>query len=264
MDALQKDWIVTKLLLPAFYPKEWGTPTPCARESHGLVLNVDCWSTYHFSTGEVLECHSGDCVYLPKGSRYTATRYPESSVETRGIYAVNFQMGDETVNAPFVMHIKKREEMLSLFNASVQAWRRREVGYYEECLGNLYRIISRLKREAVQNVPERRALERLSPALEHIKEHYVEENIPTARLAALCGVSEPYLRRLFQDALGVSPAVYMRRLRIAYARDLLGSGEYSITDAAMLSGFNDVAYFSREFKKEVGVPPSAYALREKR
>ena len=53
----------------------------------------------------------------------------------------------------------------------------------------------------------------------------------------------------------------MRRLRIAYARDLLGSGEYSVTDAAMLSGFNDAAYFSREFKKEVGVSPKEYGNR---
>ena len=119
MDFLQKDHIVTRILLPAFYPKERGTPTPVNRESHALVLNVDCWSTYHFSSGEVLECHSGDCIYLPKGSSYTATRYPERPVETRGIYAINFQVLDEETCAPCVMHIKGKDELISLFDASV-------------------------------------------------------------------------------------------------------------------------------------------------
>lgn len=77
-------------------------------------------------------------------------------------------------------------------------------------------------------------------------------------LAELCGVSEVYLRRAFRNAFGVSPAVYMRNKRIAYAKELLLSGEYSVTDVAMLSGFNDTAYFAREFKKATGVSPIAY------
>ena len=261
MDFLKNDIVISEVLLSTFYAKERGAPIPAVRESHGLVLNVDCWSTYHFSTGEVLECHSGDCIYLPKGSSYTAMRYPERPTETRGIYAITFQLAHELNSAPFLMHVRGREELLFHFERSVQAWRRRDFGFREECLAHLYRIISQLKREAASTLPERRALERLAPALEYIKEHYAEENIATERLAALCGVSEPYLRRLFQEALAVSPAVYMRRLRIAYARDLLGSGEYSVTDAAMLSGFNDAAYFSREFKKEVGVSPKEYGNR---
>lgn len=261
MNILQTDAVITQVLLPAFYSKERGTPTPVNRESHGLVLNVDCWSIYRFHTGEILECHSGDCIYLPKGSGYTAERYPERRVETRGIYAVNFQISEEIAGTPLLMHVKGREELTALFDASVQAWRRRDVGFREECLANLYRIIRQLKREAAHGAPERRALARLAPALEYIKERYTEENISTAQLAALCGVSEPYLRRLFQDALSVSPAVYMRRLRLAYAKDLLASGEHSVTDAAMLSGFNDPAYFSREFKKEVGVSPREYEKR---
>ena len=51
-------------------------------------------------------------------------------------------------------------------------------------------------------------------------------------------------------------------MRIRYAKDLLDSGEYSISDAAFISGFNDVAYFSREFKKATGTQPSEYAKKQ--
>jgi AraC-like DNA-binding protein len=47
-------------------------------------------------------------------------------------------------------------------------------------------------------------------------------------------------------------------MRIRYAKRLLRSGEYSVTDAAMLLGFSDTAYFSREFKRSVGMSPSEY------
>ena len=258
MDFLQKDHIVTEVTLPVFYPKSKGTAIPLRRYDHGLVLNVDCRAVYHFSTGEELTCRSGDCIFLPKGSCYTAERYPESMTERRGIYAISFLTLDEEEYAPFVIRAKGQGELLTLFSRSVQVWRRRDVGFREECIANLYRIFRQLKKEVAHDTPGQRALERLAPALNYIKEYYTQESVSTARLAALCGVSEPYLRRLFQDALSVSPAVYMRRLRIAYAKDLLGSGEYSVTDAAMLSGFNDPAYFSREFKKEVGTVPAEY------
>ena len=263
MDFLQKDHIVTEVTLPVFYPKSKGTAIPLRRYDHGFVLNVDCWAVYHFSTGEELTCRSGDCIFLPKGSSYTAERYPESMTERRGIYAISFLTLDEEEYAPFVIRAKGQGELLTLFSRSVQVWRRRDAGFREECIANLYHIVRQLKREAAHTAPERRSLERLAPALAYIKEHYAEETITTAQLAALCGVSEPYLRRLFQDAFALSPAVYMRRLRIGYAKDLLGSGEYSVTDAALLSGFNDLAYFSREFKKEVGVSPSEYGFDKK-
>lgn len=100
----------------------------------------------------------------------------------------------------------------------------------------------------------------IEPALKYIDENYTGENISVAHLASLCGVSETYLRRLFRTAFSASPAIYMRNMRIKYAKRLLRSGEYSVTDAAMLSGFSDAAYFSREFKRSVGMSPSEYLL----
>ena len=148
--------------------------------------------------------------------------------------------------------------MLSLFSKAESAWRKKEIGYHEECFGDLYKIIRMMKKEAAHYSSKQRTLELIAPALEYINESYTKENVTLAHLAALCHISQPYVRRLFHNAFSVSPTVYMRNLRIGYARELLRSGEYSVTDAAMLSGFNDVAYFSREFKKITGVSPRDY------
>ena len=94
--------------------------------------------------------------------------------------------------------------------------------------------------------------------MEYIDEHYASASLSVPQLAALCGISEVHLRRSFQRAFSLSPAIYVRNKRIAYAKELLLSEEYSVTEVAFLAGFNDAAYFAREFKKAVGVTPSMY------
>ena len=45
-------------------------------------------------------------------------------------------------------------------------------------------------------------------------------------------------------------------LRIENARDLLLSGEVNVTEAARLSGFEDIYYFSTLFKRKTGSTPT--------
>lgn len=78
-----------------------------------------------------------------------------------------------------------------------------------------------------------------------------------ARLAAACGISEAYLRRLFVRCLGVPPTVYMLQQRRLHAYELITSQEFSVTTAAAAAGFCDMSYFSRAFKKHFGIAPAA-------
>ena len=139
------------------------------------------------------------------------------------------------------------------------AWRKKEVGYKEDCFSRIYSIIKTLKTDLSHYIPNKKAREILAPALSQIDDCHLTETITTAQLAKLCNISEPYLRKLFQNLFGVSPIVYIRNLKIDYAKELLLFGEYSVTEVAMMSGFNDSAYFSREFKKATGVSPNGYA-----
>ncbi len=51
-------------------------------------------------------------------------------------------------------------------------------------------------------------------------------------------------------------------LRIENARDLLLSGEVNVTEAAELSGFEDIYYFSTLFKKKTGTTPTQLLRKE--
>ena len=88
--------------------------------------------------------------------------------------------------------------------------------------------------------------------------HYAEPDFALDEAIRSQPFHYDYLRKLFNIAFSVSPSNYIRNMRINYAKELLCTGEYSITSVAALSGFNSVVYFSREFKKATGVPPNKY------
>ncbi|RPH59065.1 MAG: AraC family transcriptional regulator, partial [Chloroflexi bacterium] len=78
------------------------------------------------------------------------------------------------------------------------------------------------------------------------------------QMAKAVGVSEDYLGRIFQQELGLSPMEYLNRYRIKEAKVLLSQTCASVTEIAAQVGFDDPAYFSRAFSKQVGFSPRAY------
>ena len=90
-----------------------------------------------------------------------------------------------------------------------------------------------------------------------IDEHYAE-HITLDDMAAICNFSPKYLCSFFRKMTGLSPMEYVNRLRIEKACLSISNGHTSITDAAFDSGFNELSYFSKLFKKYVGCTPREY------
>ena len=108
----------------------------------------------------------------------------------------------------------------------------------------------------------RPAAESPNPQLRRAKrvmdERFADTTLHVGELAALRGVSEVYFRREFRRFYGVSPLEYIKAKRVDAAKRLLETGLYSVTDAALSSGFESVSYFSAEFRRLAGISPSAY------
>lgn len=84
------------------------------------------------------------------------------------------------------------------------------------------------------------------------------ERIPLNSLAEKCGLSRRHFTRLFRNMYRKSPMEYLMDVRIREAIKIIASGEHSITEAALETGFDDSNYFSRMFRKVTGVSPRAY------
>ena len=64
--------------------------------------------------------------------------------------------------------------------------------------------------------------------------------------------------RCFKKYTGMTPAQYITTIRMADARALLESSDYTISEISSLIGYENPLYFSRIFKKYNGCPPSVY------
>ena len=77
-------------------------------------------------------------------------------------------------------------------------------------------------------------------------------------LAHEAGMGLSTLRRRFRAATGLSLHGYVLQSRMARARALLAEGDLPLAAVADRLGYENVYFFARQFKQQVGVPPGVY------
>lgn len=76
-------------------------------------------------------------------------------------------------------------------------------------------------------------------------------------LARQANLSPPHFTALCRRQTGMPPLSLLIRLRLQRAMDLLQRGSHNVAEAARAVGYEDPFYFSRLFKKHIGVTPSS-------
>lgn len=95
----------------------------------------------------------------------------------------------------------------------------------------------------------------LNKALSYIAENY-REKLSLTMVAEFCLVSGSYLSRLFSEHLDITFIDYLNRYRINQAVILIRDKNITIKEVSYLVGYQDPNYFSRIFRKFMGVSPS--------
>ena len=93
---------------------------------------------------------------------------------------------------------------------------------------------------------------------DYIKEH-IQEDIRIEDLARISAYSPWYIRRLFIKYLSMTPAVYIRRLKLSESALRLRDDKTTVLDVAMNLGFGSVDGYQRAFRKEFGCNPKEYS-----
>lgn len=120
----------------------------------------------------------------------------------------------------------------------------------------LYRLCAEVgrAREKVYSPKDRRILR----AKEYIDTHFREDGCVDEAIAE-SELSSRRFTALFKNVYDVTPAKYVTTLKIEYAKDLLITGRLSVGEVGELCSFSDIYYFSKVFKKETGMTPTAFA-----
>ncbi len=99
---------------------------------------------------------------------------------------------------------------------------------------------------------------RLLPALYYVKQNF-RCKVRSEVVSKLCDMSPFRFSRSFHETYGITFQDYVMRYRILESCRLLHDQNASITDVAYAVGFNDASYFSRTFRRYVGMTPSDYS-----
>lgn len=78
------------------------------------------------------------------------------------------------------------------------------------------------------------------------------------KLAQTIGISPAHLQKLFKVETGISPARFIKQLRLEKAQELLETTFLRVQQIGFEVGITDQSYFNREFKKKYGVTPNQY------
>ncbi len=95
----------------------------------------------------------------------------------------------------------------------------------------------------------------IKQSIRYIQDNY-DKRISTSDVAEKVGVSKYYFCRIFKELTGYTVINFINLARCSNAKRLLQSGEYTVNEAATLCGFENFSYFSRTYKKHMGVSPS--------
>ena len=96
----------------------------------------------------------------------------------------------------------------------------------------------------------------------YIDENYTDPALSLAKLKNEYMYSEKYLSSVFKKRFHIGISEYITTLRLQHALTLMEEGYTSVKDIALRSGFSEPLYFSKVFKKRMGVPPKDH-IKEK-
>ncbi|GGD83032.1 helix-turn-helix domain-containing protein [Paenibacillus nasutitermitis] len=110
-----------------------------------------------------------------------------------------------------------------------------------------------------QNIPYEAELpDQLVKKVEIYMEGVYGDQLNATALAASLHMSYGHLSRLYKRRTGMTIIERMNQIRLAKACHLLEDPQLSIKEIAAKAGFPDIYYFSKAFKRKLGVSPSIY------
>ena len=129
-------------------------------------------------------------------------------------------------------------------------------GYEEKIENSLYNFVIDLYNSFVFTAYEESRRKLINAKYVIFGDYKEEWNLEN--MAGLCEYSVSRFSSLYQKYFHISPVNDLIRFRVNKAKELLSLGGYTVSRVAEEVGFNSVQYFSKQFKKIVGVSPSQY------
>ena len=118
-------------------------------------------------------------------------------------------------------------------------------------------IPSEIMQKASGGEDERPKDDVITTVKRYVREH-IQEDIYIADIAKQVFLNEQYLMRTFKKTTGVSILEFITNERLWLAKELLTNTSYPINRVADMVGYGNYSYFTKIFKRNVGMTPQGY------
>ena len=165
---------------------------------------------------------------------------------------------------PYKYHTNRFSELEPLFAGIVQSFPKRKEDQQLENRANLLKILMIVNEElsasrpvAFENRMIKNNYEKIMICKRFIDSH-PEYKFSLEMLAGMSGLSRNFFGKIFKQIIGSSPLEYINKARIELAKNLLAKSHMSIEEISSRSGFEDVPYFYRMFKRHTNMTPNTF------
>lgn len=227
-------------------------------EGKGVIETRD--GRYEVKPGSIILIYPGEWHrYKPSSN----TGWREHYIGFSGIYArYLFQNSEILSNHPSVLNIGFHDHLLDLFSQIIDLVYDKKPGFQYICSGLLIQLLGNVLYVLKNQGFDGKEVEnKIRHARFQLQEQY-NEPVDMEKLANQCNMGYSHFRKMFKKYTGVSPLQYHNKFRLQKAKDLLVDSDKSVKKVALEVGFHSEHYFTRLFKKKMGVTPTE--LREEK
>ncbi len=212
-----------------------------------------------YRSGKRIEVREGEALFFPPDVTQRYAFFKSDVSVNKWVHFGGSVASPLEAGGARKITVSNRREFENALDGLARAYN--GIGELREDLKTGYlRVIIALLRESESKIGKGKPNlpNRMSEALNYIHVNAYSE-IDLNRAAAICFLSRDRFNHVFKETTGYPPNVYLTKLRVERAKQLLRDEGMSVRECAESVGFDDANYFCRVFKKETGIPPKRYA-----
>ena len=224
-----------------------------SRYNSGIIIAENGEISYYVDGKEYIQTPD-TVVLLPENIEYSLYCKDNSHC-----YVINFEEESNVLeNKIQTVKVIEKNSILDKAAKIYYAWSMRTNSHELITLSLIYGIFADINVNLSMSMKQRKYYELIKPSIEFMEENYNKCYINIDELAKISNISTTYFRRVFTKLYGIAPLRYIEIRKIENAKEFLASAEFSVTEIAAMTGFKDIYYFCRVFKKITGFSPSSY------
>lgn len=213
-----------------------------ARIGCGFIY-VQCGAvTYTFhDSGQSFLLEKGDMLYVPDKTIYTVNYREDSTI----LCILNFEFEEGICPSCFKEPFLKKLSDIQVAFKSISGQNMYNPLFL---MAKAYEILYIIEKNN-RRIPK--SYSKILPAINEINQFYFE-NKKLSYYSDLCYMSQSNFRKLFKEHTGKTFIEYRNLIRISHAARMIENGECTVSEAAYITGFNNMSFFYEVYKKYKG------------